>query len=328
MIPQGSILTAGNDASSGSVTSSPAKRTRRSRARGAPASKIRRQCYDIPPDDDYRHDDNCSVLDSWAVGRYPIVGDSRPPPFTALDLPSWTAQLSHPPPTVGDAMLDVLSSRDGHSEYIGTPALGYLAMEPVVTYPDRGLHETGSILPTGLTRYYDDPLPIIDSDYHVDQSGLLSDPYGLAPETLHPIPDGPYSSDNFAFTGTRHQNDQTMPSWLLDTQADLTEARSIPYIRASNPILAISLRPTEHGQKLSILLVHALNLQEPDPKAELERCNTAERAMNDDHVQQRCLYGVYFETVVNGLHTVLRLLTPRRSLYHSRSAENRPKIIF
>ena len=272
--------TAGNDASSGSVSSTPAKRIRRSRAKGAPASKKLRQCYDIPPHDDYRHG-NLTVLDSWAVGRYPVLGDSRPPPSTAWDLPSWTAQLSHPPPTVGDAMLDVLSSGDVYSEYIGTPALGYLAAEPVLTYPDRGLPETGSILPTGLTRYYDDPLPIIDLDYHVDQSSFVPEPYGLAPDTFQPILDDMYSSDSFAFTGTRHQFDRTTVSWLLDTRADPTEARSIPYTRASGPILAVSLRPTESGMKVSILLVHALNLQEPDPKTELERCNTAEKAMND-----------------------------------------------
>lgn len=178
-------------------------------------------------------------------------------------------------------MLDVLSPGHVYTEHIGTPALGYLATEPILTYPDRGLHETGSILPTGLTRYYDDHLPMIDLDYHVDQSGFVSRPYGLAPDTFYPITDDMYSSDNFAFTGIRHQIDQTSPSWLLDTRADPTQARSIPYIRASSPILAISLRPTEHGQKLSILLVHALDLQHTNPETELERCNTAERAMND-----------------------------------------------
>lgn len=129
--------------------------------------------------------------------------------------------------------------------------------------------------------YYNDPYPKIDPENHVDQSDLVPRPCDSNPDTSYPITDDVYSPDNFAFIGTRHQLDQTSPSWLLDTRADPSEARSIPYIRASSPILAISLRPTESGQKLPILLVHALNLQEPDPKTELERCNTAERAMND-----------------------------------------------
>lgn len=140
MIPQGSIPTTGADASSGSVSSTPAKRIRRSRAKGAPTSKKLRQCYDIPPDDDYCHGDNVSVLNSWAVGQYPIVGDSRPPPFTALDLSTRTAQSDYLIPTALDAALNVLSPDDVYSEYMDTPALEHFATELFMAHCNSELH--------------------------------------------------------------------------------------------------------------------------------------------------------------------------------------------